>query len=297
MVFHADMMLGKNADKLAFDLLEPKSAVSCTRVEPPLHPNNGEKIIRNFGIWPEEFVEEGFDKFVEESKDVDKVTNGIFAPWMVYKQEFLDMGGHDPILKSCREDSDVFNRMMVKGFKFKQPWNSLVYHLTGRGAGSFSGDEERHKAWQKEMEDSTKEFIRKWGTGVQHNALMTPIVTPFYDKGLVLKNATLEILQLLEPYVSNVYTDKYRAEYIEQELPNTAYPLQMKIKAFTKSPNNDIILFIDGDKFTQADFNIYAQLSRVFEEQKPQEGTFKLGNIQIKVNKYEEKVFNRVHPQ
>ena len=297
MVFHADMMLGKNADKLAFDLLEPKSAVSCTRVEPPLHPNNGEKIIRNFGIWPEEFVEEGFDKFVEESKDVDKVTNGIFAPWMVYKQEFLDMGGHDPILKSCREDSDVFNRMMVKGFKFKQPWNSLVYHLTGRGAGSFSGDEERHKAWQKEMEDSTKEFIRKWGTGVQHNALMTPIVTPFYDKGLVLKNATLEILQLLEPYVSNVYTDKYRAEYIEQELPNTAYPLQMKIKAFTKSPNNDIILFIDGDKFTQADFNIYAQLSRVFEEQKPQEGTFKLGNIQIKVNKYEVKVFNRVHPQ
>ena len=72
--------------------------------------------------------------------------------------------------------------------------------------------------------------------------------------------------------------------------------IQTKIKAFTKSPNNDIILFIDGDKFTQADFNIYAQLSRVFEEQKPQEGTFKLGNIQIKVNKYEEKIFNRVHP-
>ena len=295
MVFHADMMLGKNADKLAYDLLESKSAVCCTRVEPPLHPNNGEKIIRNFGIWPEEFVEDGFNQLVEESKNDTKITDGIFAPWMVYKREFLDMGGHDPILKSCREDSDVFNRMQVEGFTFKQPWNSLVYHLTGRGAGSFSGDKERHSAWQKEMQNSTKEFIRKWGTGVQHDAMMKPIVTPYYDKGLVIKNATLQLLELLEPYVMNVFTDKFLEEYITQEQINTAYDLKSKIKRFDETPNNDIILFIDGDKFSQADFNVYAQLSRVFEEQKPQPGTFKIGSMNIKVNKYEEKVYNRVH--
>jgi len=295
MVFHADMMLGKNADKLAFDHLKSKTAVSCTRVEPPLHPNNGEKIIRNFGIWPEEFVDEGFDKFVEENKDVTKTTNGIFAPWMVYKQEFLDIGGHDPILKSCREDSDVFNRMQLEGFTFIQPWNSLVYHLTGRGAGSFSGDKERHDEWQKEMQNSTKEFIRKWGTGVQHDALMKPIVTPFYNKGLVIKNATMELLELLEPYVTNVYTDKYLKEYLDKEGTNTEYTLGWRLREFNEVPNNDIILFINGDNFTQADFNIYAQLSRVFEEQKPQPGTFKLGNINIKVNKYEEKIYNRVY--
>ena len=295
MVFHADMMLGKNADKLAFDHLKSKTAVSCTRVEPPLHPNNGEKIIRNFGIWPEEFVDEGFDKFVEENKDVTKTTNGIFAPWMVYKQEFLDIGGHDPILKSCREDSDVFNRMQLEGFTFIQPWNALVYHLTGRGAGSFSGDKERHDEWQKEMQNSTKEFIRKWGTGVQHDALMKPIVTPFYNKGLVIKNATMELLELLEPYVTNVYTDKYLKEYLEKEGTNTEYTLGWRLREFNEVPNNDIILFINGDNFTQADFNIYAQLSRVFEEQKPQPGTFKLGNINIKVNKYEEKIYNRVY--
>ena len=295
MVFHADMMLGKNADKLAFDHLKSKTAVSCTRVEPPLHPNNGEKIIRNFGIWPEEFVDEGFDKFVEENKDVTKTTNGIFAPWMVYKQEFLDIGGHDPILKSCREDSDVFNRMQLEGFTFIQPWNSLVYHLTGRGAGSFSGDKERHDEWQKEMQNSTKEFIRKWGTGVQHDALMKPIVTPFYNKGLVIKNATMELLELLEPYVTNIYTDKYLKEYLDKEGTNTEYTLGWRLREFNEVPNNDIILFINGDNFTQADFNIYAQLSRVFEEQKPQPGIFKLGNINIKVNKYEEKIYNRVY--
>lgn len=295
MVFHADMMLGKNADKLAYDHLKSKTAVSCTRVEPPLHPNNGEKIIRNFGIWPEEFVEDGFDNFVEENKEVTKTTNGIFAPWMVYKKEFLDMGGHDRILKSCREDSDVFNRMQLEGFTFIQPWNSLVYHLTGRGAGSFSGDKKRHDEWQKEMQNSTKDFIRKWGTGVQHDALMKPIVSSFYDKGLVIKNSTMELLELLEPYVTNVYTDKFLNEYIEKENNNTEYNLGWRLREFTEVPKNDIVLFINGDNFTQADFNIYAQLSRVFEEQKPEPGTFKLGNIQIKVNKYEEKVYNRIY--
>ena len=295
MVFHADMMLGKNADKLAFDHLKSKTAVSCTRVEPPLHPNNGEKIIRNFGVWPEEFIEEGFDKFVEQNKDVTKTTNGIFAPWMVYKKEFLDMGGHDPILKSCREDSDVFNRMHLEGFTFIQPWNSLVYHLTGRGAGSFSGDKERHNEWQKEMQNSTREFIRKWGTGVQHDALMKPIVTPFYDKALVIKNATLELLELLEPYVTNVHTDKYLKEYLDKEAHNTEYTLGWRLREYTEIPNNDIVIFINGDTFTQADFNIFAQLSRVFEEQKPTSGTFDIGNIKIKVNKYEEKIYNRVY--
>jgi len=146
MIFHADMMLGKNADWNAYKCLTPKSAVCATRIEPPIHPNNGEKILVDFGMWPEEFKEEEFNKYVSEHLTDRKVTDGIFAPWMIYKKEFLDLGGHDPVMHSCREDSDVFNRMALAGFKFRQPWNSLVYHLTGRGAGSFDGDPERHAA-------------------------------------------------------------------------------------------------------------------------------------------------------
>ena len=144
MIFHADMMLGKNADLNAYQHLKPKTVVCSTRVEPPLHPNAGEKIIKDFGMWPEEFKEEEFDKYVESQLEETKTTEGIFAPWMMYKKEFTDLGGHDPIMHSCREDSDIFNRMHLDGFKFIQPWNSLVYHLTGRGAGSFGGDKERH---------------------------------------------------------------------------------------------------------------------------------------------------------
>ena len=45
MIFHADMMLGKDADLEAFKHLKPKTVVCSTRVEPPLHPNAGEKIL------------------------------------------------------------------------------------------------------------------------------------------------------------------------------------------------------------------------------------------------------------
>ena len=84
--------------------------------------------------------------------------------------------------------------MLLAEFNFIQPWNSLVYHLTGRGAGSFDGDEERHKQWQRDMNKSTLEFIRKWGSTVRHTPLMKPIVTSKYDIGLILKNIKENIL-------------------------------------------------------------------------------------------------------
>ena len=48
MIFHADMMLGKDADLKAFNHLKSKTVVCSTRIEPPLHPNNGEKILIDF---------------------------------------------------------------------------------------------------------------------------------------------------------------------------------------------------------------------------------------------------------
>ena len=105
MIFHADMMLGKNADLEAFKYLDRKKVVCATRIEPPLHPENGEKIIRDFGMWPEKDVEEGwleedFDKYVEKAKVEykDKTTNGCFARRMMYKDDFISIGGHDPDL-------------------------------------------------------------------------------------------------------------------------------------------------------------------------------------------------------
>ena len=255
MIFHADMMLGKHADLKAYNHLKEKTVVCSTRVEPPLHPNAGEKILLDFGMWPEEFKEEEFDKYVESQLEETKTTEGIFAPWMMYKEEFFAIGGHDPIMHSCREDSDIFNRMLLAEFNFIQPWNSLVYHLTGRGAGSFDGDEERHKQWQRDMNKSTLEFIRKWGSTVKHTPLMKPIVTSKYDIGLILKNLKENIIQALEPWCSNVYVDPLIGQnYIYNEDKNTSFDLKEKIKPLDNEKQNQILVEIDGNKFTQQDY-------------------------------------------
>jgi glycosyltransferase involved in cell wall biosynthesis len=285
MIFHADMMLGKDADLFAFNQLKPKYAVSATRVEPPLHPNAGEKILRNFGMWPEEFAEAAFDKFVEENREETKTTEGIFAPWMVYKDEFLALGGHDGALHSCREDSDVFNRMLLDGWTFVQPWNSLVYHLTGRGAGSFSGDEQRHKEWQEEMNNSTKEFIRKWGSNVEHTPLMKPIVTKNFNKSIQLVNADKNLALMLEPWCSKLFTGEVLATEVKEELQGKTVFLDRVSSSFE---SHDIDLFIDGSTFNAQDFQYLQMMNKILEEQKPQGGEFKLGNIQVKVNRYNE---------
>lgn len=255
MIFHTDMMLGKHADLYAYNCLKEKTVVCSTRVEPPIHPNNGEKIQIDFGMWPEEWKEDEFNKYVEEHLSDPKITEGIFAPWMMYKKEYLKiLGGHDPILHSCREDSDIFNRMLLAGFSFIQPWNSLVYHLTGRGAGSFDGDSERHKKWQDDMNKSTIEFIRKWGYNVQHTALMKPIVHPVYKKKLILNNSNPQLQEALEIWFNE---------------------------------GEDIIVEVNGNNFTQQDFQYVTQLNEIIKDN-GEIGEFELGNLKIKINSLNE---------
>jgi len=251
MIFHADMMLGKNADINAYRYLNPNSVVCSTRIEPPLHPNGGEKILLDFGMYPEEFKEEEFNQYVENHLEDTKITEGIFAPWMMHKKDFLEiLGGHDPVMHSCREDSDLFNRMLLAGFEFIQPWNSLVYHLTGRGAGSFDGDPERHEKWKKDMNNSTLEFIRKWGTNVNHTPLMKPIVSPVYNKCVNIINSSPQLQEALQPWFNG---------------------------------GRDIIVEVDGNNFLEQDFNIIQQLPLIIQDS-GEIGEFKLGNLKITIN-------------
>ena len=288
MIFHADMMLGIDADLKAIAHLREKTVVCSTRVEPPIHPNGGEKILLDFGMWPEEFKQEDFDTYVVKNKNTSKITQGIFAPWMMYKDDFIKLGGHDPVLKSCREDSDVFNRMYLAGYDFIQPWSSLVYHLTGRGAGSFSGDKKRHEDWQKEMNNSTREFIRKWGSNVLHTPLMMPIVPPKFNIGLRLFNSNLDILYHLEPWFNNIYVDDtIIEEYIEKEQKNTAYDLKERVLKDSDLCENGITIRLDTKKLDQETFGYIQQLSQII-EQHSEVGTFELGVMRIEIRSLDE---------
>ena len=285
MIFHADMMLGKDADKIAYKQLahgqyiDPMKRVVCaTRIEPPLHPENGEKIIKDFGMWPEPDIEEGwreddFNKFVEECKEKyeGKITNGLFAPWMMFKEAFMKIGGHDPRFASAREDSDVFNRLSLAGFELIQSWESYVYHLTAR-AGQFQHGKltqdhsQKSKEWQKLMNNSTREFFRKWGSTVNHDAHMMPIISPKYDIGLVIENCNEELLGALEPWCSTIYVDCEFDNYIKNEQPNTIDDLSKKIYSVHSQKQNDVLVSFDASQLTNERFQFITQLPLILKD-------------------------------
>ena len=67
MIYHADMYLCPGAlDAIEKHEIKEKTIVSLTRIEPPLHPPGPEKVLRDFGIEPEEFNEEGLLNEVQE---------------------------------------------------------------------------------------------------------------------------------------------------------------------------------------------------------------------------------------
>ena len=295
MIFHADMMLGVNADLNAFKQLTPMSVVCSTRIEPPIHPNAGEKILQDFGMWPEEFKKEEFNEYVTSQLGTDKVTDGIFAPWMMFKEDYKILGGHDPILKSAREDSDLFNRMLLAGFEFKQPWNSLVYHLTGRGGQFQHGEitqehEQKSKEWQKLMNNSTMDFIRKWGTQVFHTPLMKPIVVPKYNIAFVVTSCNYDTLRYLEPFCDRIYIEDEMqvlySYYWDEFQKDTEFDLSKRVLNLnTNDPDgeNDIVVFMNNKTLNQQDYENIPLLSRIA-GQIHSPGIYGVGNLTIKVN-------------
>jgi len=135
MIYHADMYLCPGAlDAVENHMYEiavdgystqktknPKTIVSLTRIEPPLHPDGPEKVLLDCGIEPEEFDEDMLLTQLERLKTKGKVTEGIFAPWAFWKSDFQEIGGHDPIFApQSKEDTDIFNRFHLNGCKFIQ---------------------------------------------------------------------------------------------------------------------------------------------------------------------------------
>ena len=83
MIYHADMYLCPNAIDEIEKYIKPKTIVSLTRIEPPLHPDGPEKVLSDWGVEPEQFNELDFLNWfngVDNFKN-NEITEGIFAPW------------------------------------------------------------------------------------------------------------------------------------------------------------------------------------------------------------------------
>ena len=298
MIYHADMYLMPGAIDQIQHKLEDKTIVSLTRIEPPLHPDGPEKMLMDFGVEPELFKEKELLEWFEKAKlhQLTKITEGIFAPWAFYKKDFQEIGGHDPLYApQSKEDSDIFNRFQLNGIKFKQTWGGCVYHMTCRGSRRNTVDKAKNiyedsPEWLEQNMRSTRNFIRKWGHFVKHDTLMKPIIPPKYDIGFIINNCNSQLLVNIEPWCNTIYIDANLIPgYIDFEQKNTIINLHDRVKPYNNEKNNEILVTIDGNKFTQEDFGYIQQLPDVIRNS-GEIGEFELGNLKVEIfqlNTYE----------
>ena len=280
MIYHADMYACPDMDLEVLKHLQRGKVVSATRIEPPLHPDGPEKILQDFGIEPEEFDELGLMSFLNEDKQTgdNKLTEGIFAPWAIYKEDFLSIGGHDPLYApQSKEDSDIFNRFQLAGYETIQTWQGFVYHMTCRGsrfkdgamrnpAGQVFMKGRESSEWLAQNLRSTRNFIRKWGHMVKHDAYLKPIVPPKYDVGFVVNNCDYNMLNELEPWCSDIYVDTFAEDYINKEQPDTQFSLTDKIHSIDSEKTNNVIVEFDAEKLTPQNFQIIVNLSEMLKD-------------------------------
>jgi glycosyltransferase involved in cell wall biosynthesis len=302
MIYHADMYLCPEALNAIEKYIQKGVIVSLTRIEPPLHPDGPEKILQDFGVEPEEFNEDGLLAFLQstDSEREVKTTEGIFAPWAFYRSDFQEIGGHDPLYApQSKEDSDIFNRFQLNGVKFIQTWEGCVYHMTCRGSRRNTVDKAKNiyedsPEWLAQNRRSTRNFIRKWGHFVKHDEYMKPIVPPKYDIGIHIKNTTGQLLEVLEPWCTSMYTDINFQSYVHMEQPNTDFNILNKMYGIEDDITNDITIYIDGNTFTNEDMYYIQEISSILADN-GEIGEFELGNLHIEINAmvtYEHELIN-----
>lgn len=309
-IYHADMYLCPGALESVLEHIKPLSVVSLTRIEPPLHPDGPEKILMDFGIEPEEFVELE-DELLHQipSLKQGRTTEGIFAPWFMFKEDFTSIGGHDPLFApQSKEDTDIFNRFHLNGYKFVQTWDGFVYHMTCRGSRFADGAKRNPNGevfmknretteWLTQNNRSTRNFLRKWGHYCKHDSLMKPIVPPKYNTQFIVDNGNIKLLETLEPWCDNINMDIPQTDidtYIKKEQVNTDFDLSRRIN---QDVQNDIQITFDANKLTEYSFKLITELSTILESSEIEFGEFELDIFKVNVTKvktYENLLINRI---
>ena len=304
-IWHADMYMTPNTVEKIIEYVKPGVVVSLTRIEPPLHPPGPEKVLMDFKTEPEDFNEQEFLDWYAKYKFTTKgkTTEGIFAPWFLLKSDFQAVGGHDPLYApQSKEDSDIFNRFLLNGYQFVQLWDAAVYHMTCRGSRfnpTITTVGKNSDEWETQNQRSTRNFIRKWGHFVKHDAFMKPIIPHKYNIGFVVHNCNLETLSILEPWCDTLYIDDelgiLKASYCELEQKHTKIDLKNKLKAIKHTtPDNDIVVEFDSKQLNQESFNIISQLSEII-SQSGEIGEFELSIFKISIYAMTSYEHNLIH--
>jgi hypothetical protein len=170
---------------------------------------------------------------------------------------------HDEEFHSYHEDSDIFNRFILNGMELIQSRDALVYHLTCRGGQFQDGIDQitKDKKFHQMKNNSANYYIEKWGSWIQNDEYQYPIIYPVYKKQAIINNSNSQLEQALKPWFND---------------------------------GDDIIVEVDGNKFTQQDFQIIQQLNAIVKDS-GELGKFELGNLKITINSLMEYQNNLIH--
>ena len=321
-IFHADMIATPNYIKNMIKHLKFDNDVVCaTRIEPPLHPGGPEKLVMDFGMEPESFRMNDFLKFVSEQESINagKITSGIFAPWMMSKKTFQSIGGHDKRVFAPMEleDSDLFNRFLLRGMNLVQSRDSIVYHLTCRGSRFKDGINIVNEiplgngnVWKKSQDSKEytelrqikfKEWWRKWHMDVLHTEDMLPIVYPRYDTGFVILNNNDTAIELLEPWCDTLYVQNTSG--IEKMVSKIQSTSKFNIKNRILSDDgtdkrNDVLVTFDWSKFNQSHYDFIKQLPLILKDS-GEPGDFEYDIFRFDIHElvnYSDRLIHADHP-
>jgi hypothetical protein len=274
-ILHADMILGPNCIENMLKHLQPGKVVCATRIEPPLHPEGKEKIIRDFGMDFDTLDVPAFEQFAAEKQVEykDATTKGMFAPWILYKKDFQAIGGHDPLFAPFPyEDSDIFQRWMLAGYELVQSRDAFVYHLTCRGHrwnDQVGKDDDYFKIVSAR---AARNYLRKWGSWIKNDEYQYPIIVPKYNIAFVVRNCNLPILEALEPWCDRIYIEDdmqvITTAYLEKEQPNTSYDLTKRVLLIGHNDphgENDVVVEFDATQLNH-NFQYIQQLAEIIKD-------------------------------
>jgi hypothetical protein len=103
-------------------------------------------------------------------------------------------------------------------------------------------------------QSAAKNYIRKWGSWIKNDEYQHPIIIPVYKKKLILNNSNPQLKEVLEIWFND---------------------------------GDDIIVEVDGNRFTEQDFQYITQLNEIIKNS-GEIGEFELGNLKIKINSLKE---------
>ena len=280
-LIHNDMVIGENFLENLSELIDERTFITYTTVEPPIfkgHKRPG-KVLIELGRSFFDFNYDLFNQYVEKVKQNKELVNGGTFFISGYKSSFVDVGlfdgfSFDPFF--C-EDDDFLIRCKLKGYSLKTTECAVVYHFVSKTSRVLRSEESKLSEHR-----NIRNFIRKWGIPIPvFNELQYWDDDIFQFKtftmGLTTRNESK--LYNIEPYFNKIDLGKIPEEYIKNEQSNTNYDLRTK---FILPDVVDVMIY-ETSPMTDEDMYTINKIRLSIPHYEP--GEYQIGNLLIEIRK------------